>query len=346
MTTALPRSTFVMGAVTLALFGVAIYETVTDKPARVRGAYNLDDNVYEDEDDEAESDDRLAEFGRQQGKVAYEREQQRIEQKAADAEALAANRAELKKLFDAEVALPGELFHGVKLDDPQPVPLDVVDAFTAFMNSTGSNVYPETWNDRVARFEIVPGAAADSDVRRTLCNELHAMLVTTWGAGRNAGDWTEMWTNKVAGIRAGFQDRPVCKLVFERFDEPQAWINTSKTSTVPLWLLGKPAKVLDELPGATKDGPATVWNARGLGVGPVSTRLAAWVKNGKVSYITAQTVVTASTEAELKDHLRSSLGEPQVVDAGGGAIRLKWPARHLDVLVGDGAIIAMIGTSP
>ncbi len=334
---ALPKSTYVMGVVTLGLFGIAIYETKGGKPERHHADYDDDDT---DGEDEVDGDEAYAEYQKAEAERAL-REAKDAAQKAQEREA---RRAELRALFGAEVAQPGQLFRGVALDDRPPVHADVIRGFQAFMAKTGAYIVTGSQN-RVDRFEIQPGMTLDRESHAAMCSTLRDELQTAWGSPYVDDKQVLLWTNTLSGIRASFSQDTDCTLVFERYDEPEAWIRASGASTIPLSWLGKPAAFVEEAVGEKSNGETIKWLAHGVGAGAEQTTIDAWVSKGKISHIIATTSFNTPTRAALEEHLRAAFGKPKNVDdALGRDVRLEWPARKLVVVLSDTSVAVMVGT--
>ncbi|MBL9015568.1 MAG: hypothetical protein JNL83_15395 [Myxococcales bacterium] len=339
---ALPKSTFVMGIVTLGLFGVAIYETA-GKKGGAADRRHLDDDDYDDEDLEdndleVDDDDESLEEYRS---FEAERERRRAEEAEQTERELAKKKAGLRALVGAEVAMPGPLFAGIALDDTS-TSIAASERLAEFSRATSFSVDLGT-GDKHDRFSISPDEYASYAERDELCGELNTLLGTTWGSAYLDDDGAALWTNKVTRVRARFKARTSCELVFERYDEPATWLGTSGTSTVPLSWLGKPKKVVEDAVGSAESGGVIEWTAHGVGAGREATSLTATIENGKVTRIAAQTFATRPTREALAEHLRRTLGTPKV-DETSGDLRLAWPARRLTVLLAEnGAVVVTIG---
>lgn len=337
---ALPKSTFVMGVVTLGLFGVAIYETAGKKQGHDRRHVEDEEDSYEGDEPPVADDEAIAEY--QRGEA--ERARRDAEAALEAAQKREATQRELRQLYDAEVAKPGALFRGVVLDSKELADPGFFARRRDFIAATSSLLRTGD-NGRFDRFEIHPGSDADRATRDELCSELHTQLGTAWGSAYVSDDGTEVWTNKVDGIRASFQPADECTLVFEKYDEPAAWISKSGTSTIPMSWVGKPGTFVENAVDSIRSEDGVIsWLAHGLGAGTEQTKVQAWVTNGKISHIIATTNINAATRAALEEHLRGSFGKPKVDDTGGRDVRLEWPAKKLVVVLSDTGVALMVGT--
>lgn len=329
---AIPKSTFVMGVVTLGLFGVAIYETSRGKHERARDS-EIDEWARDDSDEEAMAD---------RERIEAERAKLVAEEQAADAKRLEGRKAGLRALVGAEVAMPGPLFAGMALDGPanRDAMRERLSAFTRDTTFAVDLGTARTYES----FSIRPDESAWFSERDELCGELHTLIGTAWGSAYLDDDGAELWTNKLTGVRAWFK-RSSCNLVFERYDEPAAWLDASASSTVPLSWLGKPANVVRDALGTTDSENVVEWTAHGVGAGIEATSLTATIENGKVARIAAQTFANAPTRAALEEHLRRTFGPPKAETTRSGDVSLEWPAPRLHVVLADnGAVVVTIGT--
>jgi len=330
---ALPTSTIVMAVLTCIPFGLAIRDTVTGKPTVGR-----DDPFDGDDDDSAEYD---AEYARAEARrEAEEAETARLEQLTQER-----LRTARRALFGAEVATLGTGFGGIALGmkeaDLRSEPISSLEVAA----SVDIELLPNGTLDRIV-IEAERGAADDD--KAEMCARLGEDLREAWGRGLTDDYERRYWVNPVAGTRASLH--PVdddCKLYFERFVAPNVWINKSRTSVVPVWLVGQPiTKLRQHLAALTEfdDTDAEVrWLGHGVGAGMGETRLVAYLAKGKVVALTAAVDTLSATHDQVLEHLTSLHGEPAEHDEG-----LGWktrPAIQLDTREGAGVRVA-IGQIP
>ena len=334
---ALPKSTFVMGAVTLGLFGVAIYQTANKTREKQRAQYNLGpDDVDGVDDDDDYARDALQRYAAEHEALAQKRA---AEEKLRSA-TLARQRTLLQQLYGAEKASPGPLFAGIELDG-KTTPDGWVERRKAFMEQSGLRVSIGT-GDTNDRFEVFPRSLDDDG----LCTELQTALDTAWGSPYIADDRAQLWTNTITGVRASLTQSSGCELVIERYDEPAKWLNKSATSTVPYGWLGRPAKQVAEAVGAIQRGEVIEWTAHGVGAGSEQTKIQAFVDAGRISHVVATTSADTPTRAALEEHLRAEFGKAKVDASSGSDLRLEWPSKNLVVVLGASGGIAVMNRKP
>ena len=301
---AIPKSTFVMGAVTLGLFGFAAFKTMGEKD-KPKDRYSEEDSYDGESDEESEA-----------AYEAYRKE--REEREAAErAEEEAARKGKLKALhsvYGAEAAMPGALFAGLTVGAPGSTPVDdFIERREKFQNDTDSTVTTGSGlgTDAFDRFEIRPGAVGDSDDREALCEELGSALRSAWGRGQTMTGSSDVtvWLNPVQKLRATFSSEYRCELAFERYVTPEQWITKDASSVVPLSLVGQSVKKLEAFAKITAEENGEVtWVGPGLGIGSKPTTFTAQLERGKVTSISVSTTASESTREELDEHLTKLFG--------------------------------------
>jgi hypothetical protein len=328
---ALPTSTIVMAVLTCIPFGLAIRDTVNGKVPAPR-----DDG---DSDYAGDSDDYVAEYARAEAlREAEEAETERLEQQ--EQERL---RTARRDLFGAEVATLGSGFRGISLGMPESEMRS--EAFTALEVATRVDIEPLA-NDKLDWIMIKPDRDASEDESSELCDKLGRDLQEAWGRGQTEDYERRYWVNPTTGTRAWLQPEE-CQLSFERFAEPKAWVTKTKTSIVPIWLVGQSIAKLREHIGTRaefEDTESSVrWLGLGVGTGSGEARFEAFLAKGKVVAITAATSTFETTRDEVTELLTAMYGPPIDDDEG-----VHWKSRPVIQLTDhDGAGIALtIGKLP
>ncbi|MBA3460450.1 MAG: hypothetical protein H0T46_10845 [Deltaproteobacteria bacterium] len=318
---AIPKSTFVMGAVTLGLFGFAAYKTMGEKHEP------KDRSEYADEEDSYEGDEESEEAYEAYRKEREERdERERAEEEAARKLKLKA----VRDLYGTEAATPGTLFAGLPVGAAANTPVDdFIQRREKFQDdtdstiTTGSGIGADTFD----RFEIRPGATGDSDDREALCEELASGLRSAWGGGElvtGSADVT-VWLNPVQKLRATFANEYRCELAFERYVTPEQWITKDASSVVPLSLIGQSASKVEAVAKMpVEDNGEVSWAGPGLGVGTKPTTFNATLAGGKVTKLTVYTTASVETREALEAQLQKLFGKPATSDESTGSTKTTW----------------------
>ncbi len=329
-----PKSTYVMGAVVLGLFGLAIAKSAGGKD---RPHDDDDEYISEETNDDGDSADDIRE---------YEREQ--AMRKTAELEA----ERELEKLarsfdqaYGGEVASMGTLFGGVtfgtaRTELPSEIQLQLAD----FRRATKSELtLGERSSSTIDRIEIKPYSNGDSETREQLCDKLGDLLKVAWGAGT-----PETVTDKVIWVsgaqrRATFSnDYGGCALSFEPYAPAFRWLERKPTSVIPFAAVGQPAAKLAEAVKAPIQDNTITWTGPGLGLGTQPTQLVASVVGGKVAMVTATTTSIEQSRLELADHLSTLFGQPKSTIDDLGNELLTWKSKPQIVLtVGQGDTVTV-----
>lgn len=320
---ALPRSTFVMGAVVLALFGLAIRETATTKEPEPEPELDTEE--------------------------AYMRHMQEVA--AAHAEATAAERqhfdevlAIARTLTGAEAASLGSAFAGLALGrDREALPEATQDALRELRARTASEIdYGPSDRGPIARISL-DLFTGEAESRDRLCARLDAQLHDAWGGGqRSDTDGPTIWLNPTTHQRASFDVADDgCGLVFETYVAPGDWLGA-----LSLDLVGKPAATAMKVTGAVPSEDGLAWELPGVGAGTTPTRLTATLDaRQRITSITARTTATEETGAELAAQLIAKLGAPKRSPAADApeAQSLTWPRRGLVLELGGGDVTLTAG---
>jgi len=257
----IPRSVIVMTLLTSVPFALAIRAAVKDK---ARHAVDDDDN------------DELSDmgYGREQAKLeAMRAEEEEAKNKATERQ----RRRIVEQLLGEEPATLGSLFDGVQLGAPagnfQPESVR-----TALRDA--SEVISVDWDVDAARLNGLTIRLKGEDYGCGLKN-----AVAAWGGSG------ELWANPRTHQRAEL-DPIGCEIRFERYADPEQWIDKGDASIVPLSAVGQPAaklhnRVLDKMDDGSDGEDEFGWHDIGLTGKWGHTTLFATTKAGKVVAVSA-----------------------------------------------------------
>jgi len=329
---ALPTSTIVMAVLTCIPFGLAIRDTVTGKPTTHRdvdGDDDRDDSGYDAEYAAAEA-----------RREAEEAETARLEQ--IKQERLRSSR---RSLFGAEVATLGTGFGGITLGMPEADLRSEAITTLEVATSVDVELLPNVTLDGLV---IQAERGASDDEKSEMCSRLGEDLREAWGKGLTDDYERRYWVNPTTSTRASIHPGDDdCKLRFERFVAPKDWVNKTRTSHVPVWLVGQSiAKLRQHLAGRSElddTDPSVRWLGLGVGAGSGEARFEAYLARGKVIAITVRADTLEATYEEVLAQLTALYGEPLEDDDG-----LHWkgrPAIRIDTREGAGVALT-IGQIP
>jgi hypothetical protein len=305
-----------MGAVVLALFGLAIRETVTTSAER------------RDEPDPDSYAVGMAQSEEEVRAAKLEAERQRFENQ------LAATRT----LFGAEVATLGLLFDGVSLGRNRSTISAAVDAsMKAFETRTGSTVqFGPFQGDAIGSVTIQLFGSLDSTERDRSCLWLDRQLQAVWGSGEPGVDGTEIWTNHATHHRSSFSTGyQGCTLVFERFLEPEGWLARFSP------LIGQSVETAVASTGGFVDERSIAWEIDGLGTGTANTRVRATIDNRRVSRIYASTYATPRTQTQLIEALITIYGQPKRGGTNRPSTVLTWTRGNTQLEIDDDNVLQL-----
>ena len=327
---ALPTSTIVMAVLTCIPFGLAIRDTVTGKTT-----------AHRDVDDD--SDDSESEYNAEYAAAEARREAEEAATARLDQVRQEQLRTARRTLFGAEVATLGTGFRSITLGMPEA---DLrSEEITALEIAASVDVDLLTY-DKVAWIAIKPQRSATGDESSELCSTLGEELQDAWGRGQTDDSERRYWVNAATGTRASL-DSEDCELRFERFVAPTAWVTKTRTSIVPIWLVGQSiAKLRQHLAGRTEFEDADTsarWLGLGVGAGSGEARFEAFLAKGKVVALTASADTLDATYEEVIAQLTALYGRPLEDDDG-----TYWKSRPMiRIDTHDGAGVAItVGQIP
>ncbi len=257
----IPRSVIVMTLLTAVPFSLAIRAALKDK-----ARHDLDDS----------DDDELSDLGydREEAKLAAMRaEEEQAKQLAMEGQ----RKRVVQQLLGDEPASLGSLLEGVQLGAP------------------AGNFQPEAV--RTALRDASEVVSVDWDVDAARLNGLTIRLKgDDYGCGLKdaASVWGgngQQWANPRTHQRAEL-DTDVCSMHFERYADPEQWLDKGDASIVPLSAIGQPAtklhsRVLDKMDDGSDGEDEFGWHDIGLAGGMGTTTLFANTKAGKVVAVSA-----------------------------------------------------------
>lgn len=308
----LPRSTIVFGLLTAVPFGLAIKDTITGTPPS--SARHADGG---DDDGDAEA-----------GIERWEREErERIEREEAE-------RAALRGMIAAMIPEAKEA--GLRLGAYRlgaPMPASTTPELDALRQRTGARLVPvEDGAGNLLRLTV----SFPNTGEREICSLIEERLDAAWG--ESSRSYTDGET------RAHYMTTPLqrvtftssldaadrCMLVVEPTVAPADFASRSEAAIVPLWAVGKPAKVLVTKLGDTAFSDATQirWSASGVGAGIAETELYARVVKGTIVTVSARFQASPATILAVHEALTAQFGEP-VADG------TEWPKAKLVLVTAD-----------
>jgi hypothetical protein len=288
-------STVVFAIATCLPFGIAIVDTVRDKPP------GLDDDARLD----AEAEARLA--------------RERADEAAREAEAEAMHQHRQLMLIDLigrEPATLGSSLEGIAIGMSAADFGRHRDVLDRLHDATGAAVRGDVADTSLHALVITPA--------RDTCDFVATRLDKLWGAGHSTGDHT-FWHSGDSLVRASYAHDlgDGCSLRFEQYVPVDAWFGKKPGAIVPAAFIGKPADALiaDIMSRTTADRVEQTdeqvhWLDAGVGDGTGRTAFQAIVARGKVAWIEARTEVTASTLDALRERITALHGQPTDGDKG------------------------------
>jgi hypothetical protein len=316
----IPRSVIVMTLLTSVPFALAIRAAVKDK---ARHAADDDDS------------DDLSEYGREEAKLA----EVRAEEERAKVESESQRRRVMHQLLGDEPATLGSLFDGVQLGAPAGA-FQPESVRTALRDA--AEVVSVDWDVDAARLNGLTIRLKGEDYGCGLKD-----AVVAWG-----GDG-QMWQNPRTHQRAMLENVE-CALKFERYAEPEQWLDKSDASIVPMSAVGQPAaklhaRVLDKMDDGSDGEDEFGWHDIGLAGEQGTTTLFANTKGGKVVAITATFRGRVAFDA-LVERITKLTGVKPTRAADGdddyGGPRVTWKSKPPITLHGGDTAVITIGTIP
>ncbi|HEU0035658.1 MAG TPA: hypothetical protein VFQ53_33835 [Kofleriaceae bacterium] len=302
---ALPRTTLVFAIATCIPFGLAIRDSVRDRPAprhhRSAGLLGLFEQGEPQRDDDAENDDAaqaLREFADRQAELAATR----------DAELRARDRVAIDALVGRGPAALGPLFGGIHLGDSTTVIDPLRAAFATYQRDSHIKIQPLLDGETLQAIVI--------DVLPRSCEPMAAVLVERWGPALRAGE-RSLWIDERTRQRASYEETIGCTLRLERIASIPSWIGATRDALVPVWAIGNPVDTLVATIGdrARVSNHDVQWTVPGIGFGTGETQLRAEVRGGKVASVSVTVEADMTTQDQVIGELtrlrgHAPAGEP------------------------------------
>lgn len=283
----IPPSVFVMSVVTAVPFGLAIRDTVKEKPAVSGDDLTDDDGLGFGRRGAAESEAELA---------RYEAE---MKAEAAAREARTKERiAKLDQLVGAKAAQMGPLFDGIVL------------------GAGAGSFQPENVRQRIERASSDGFLAVDFDADATAlnavtvtvssdyetsdaCEQLASKLTTAWGHGTN-----NAWLDPATHQRATLTSDYTCVLRFDRYLDAASWV-----AQLPIDAVGTSAdKLAQKLgPAAEVDEDLVAWSIPGVGFGKGATKIEAYAAKGRIIGFKVTGSADFDSTLQVRDALSAKL---------------------------------------
>ncbi|HSD87612.1 MAG TPA: hypothetical protein VLB44_08855 [Kofleriaceae bacterium] len=300
----IPPSVIVMGLLTAVPFGLAIRDTAKHQAASADGIDLTGSKKAERE--------RLA---------AYQRAER--EQEAREAEAKNRREQFVASLFGKTPASMGSFLEGITLG---------ANAETFQPDATQKRIY-EAARSGLANVEFATEDilhAVKVEVRAVDCDTLRDKLTAAWG--RSVGSvWLDPATHQRASLAEYEESGFYCKMQFDRYVEPDAWVGA-----LPFDAIGKPIAALGAPAGAKTEDDSVSWRLPGLGYGHQETVVIAYIENDKV--VGANVITDADFDSQLKirDLLSAKLAKQPVQDENDSGVWI-WKTKLPVKLDGSGA---------
>jgi hypothetical protein len=283
----IPTSVIVMSVLTAVPFGLAIRDSVKHHDAA-------------SDDDEFDLDGSRSSAREERRALERYEEEARAEEQAAR-ESREKAKTDLAGIIGPTPASFGSMFAGLRFgvsaaSAPEAVRHAVDDApSTAF----------------TASFELDYNQAISGLTVRLLdsCDDFDDTLSSKWGRSPDS-----IWVDPAAHQRASF-DSIGCTLTFERFADPDQWIDNTETAIVPLRVIGQPIAKLAGKIGDT-DGVETYQDS-GVGHGKLGTTIDVYTKKGKIIGLSASVATDAETADLVLARLTKLFGKPKHDDIYG-----------------------------
>jgi len=319
----IPRSVIVMTLLTAVPFGLAIRAALKDK-----ARHDLDDG----------DDETLERYGSEEAKLAEIRaEEEQVKTAAADG----MRKRVVHQLLGDQPASLGSMFDGVQLGAPAGA-FQPESVRTALRDA--SEVVSVDWDVDAARLNGLTIRLKGQDYGCVLKDATAA-----WG-GNGA-----LWQNPRTHQRAVLEEVD-CSIHFERYADPEQWLDKGDASIVPLSAIGQPAaklhaRVLDKMDDGSDGEDEFGWHDIGLAGAEGTTTLFANTKGGKVVSITATYRDDSTAFDVLAERIKKLTGvQPTRAAADAeyddGAPQMTWKSKPPIVLHGGHSGVITIGTVP
>ncbi len=298
----IPTSVIVMSLLTAAPFGLAIRDTVKNKPgSELEELYaGLEGGgEYSSEAERKREAELMAEYER-------EREQEAREAAAKRRE----NQKRLDTLFGPEKASMGSYFASFQLGAPND---EAVENKVYAMQSDDFLSPGVEGTDKIDYVSVlVFSSSSDYGYDNSVndCESLKEKLSLAWGPSVNG-----TWLNPTTKQRAALKDEP-CKLSFSKYLTAAEWVAKLPTDVVGMSVTKAAAKIGDQ---AEVFDDSIEWGMDGTGYGTDTTGFIAYVENNKVVSIRVGVETDFDTVIEIRDALSAKLKAQPTRDEDTGA---------------------------
>lgn len=290
---AVSPSTIVLGILTCVPFGLAIRDTVKDKPEP--SVEPIDHETIDEAKYEAEA---AAEARAYEEKRAAERRRDEI----------------IEQLFDESAGTLGRQFRVLTGEPYSTLPETIFEGQTKLADEWAIDLHTELVDGVLHSITIEP--RMDADTTREMCASMATWFDDNWGEPDSAQTNRKIWLYTTLHRRVVFLTiGSNCKVVAERTVPLDEWITKTPESIVPVWAIGQtPAKVASTLKlTSPTDGDTFQWRAPGLGASTGKTEIVAYVKGGKIAGLVAHASHSYGADA-VAEHFATVFGEPTADD--------------------------------
>lgn len=282
----IPPSVFVMSVVTAVPFGLAIRDTVKEKPA------SHDDSV---------DDDGLGFSGRSSAESEAQLARYEAEMKAEEAarEARTKERiAKLDQLVGAKAAQMGPLFDGIVLGTGAGT-FQPENVRRRIENASSDGFISVDFDADAASLNGVTVTISSDYETSDACDKLAEKLAAAWGHGTNNA-WLDPATHQRATLSSDYR----CVLRFDRYLDAPAWV-----AQLPIDAIGTSADKLAEKagPAAEVDEDLVTWSIPGVGFGKSATKIEAYSAKGRIIGFKVTASADFDSTLQVRDALSAKL---------------------------------------
>jgi hypothetical protein len=284
----IPTSVIVMSLLTAAPFGLAIRDTVKNKPGS-----ELEDLYRDLESTRGDSAEEL----RREAELMAEYEREREHERALEARKHQENLKRLDTLYGSEKASMGIYFASFPLGAPFN---EAVEEKATSMLGDDFLSPTVTGDDTINHVSTFIFNTDPSDGESTVCETLREKLSQAWGPGVN-GTWLNPTTKQRAVLQ--LNEEP-CKLTFSKYLDAASWV-----AALPMDFVG-----LSATKAGAKAGPLAEvfddvieWGVPGTGYGVTATSFIAYLENNKVVSVRVGVDTDFDTLVEIRDALSAKL---------------------------------------
>jgi len=296
----IPTSVIVMSLLTAAPFGLAIRDTVKNKPGSEL------EELYAGLESGGEYSS--AEERKREAELMAEYEAERAQEEAETRRKRRENEKRLDTLFGQEKASMGSYFASFPLGAPNDEAIEN----KVYELQSDDFISPSVEGAKtIEHVSVLVFGSENYDYgEQNSCDALKDKLSSAWGPSVNGA-----WLNPTTKHRAAFQTEP-CKLSFSQYMDAAAWVAALPTDLVGMSSTKAAAKIG---PQAEVFDDSIEWGMPGTGYGTDSTGFNAYLENNKVTSVRVGVETDFDTLIEIRDALSVKLKSQPTRDEDTGA---------------------------